>query len=60
MAVPKKKTSRARRKRRQAQQKLSSVTLTRCLQCQAPVRPHHACPECGYYKGKLVIREASK
>jgi len=55
MGVPKKRRSRSRIKSRQAQQKLSSLSLTFCPQCKAPKLPHFICPECGYYKGRLVM-----
>ncbi len=60
MGVPKKKTSSSRKRNRQAHQKLKVVTLTYCPQCQAPKLPHHVCPKCGYYKDKLVAKEAKK
>ncbi|MEA3486027.1 MAG: 50S ribosomal protein L32 [Candidatus Aerophobetes bacterium] len=62
MGVPKKKSSKSRIKSRQAQQKLSSLSLAYCPQCKSPKLPHFACPKCGYYKGKLVmvIKEKKK
>ncbi len=29
-------------------------TLSECPQCHHPVRPHHACPNCGHYRGREV------
>ncbi len=56
MAVPKKKTTRARRDRRRANQKVLKIpNLIECPQCHSPRLPHHACPNCGYYKGRQVI-----
>lgn len=60
MGVPKKKTSRARKKNRQAHQKLKSPMITFCPQCKAPKLPHFACPECGYYKGEIVVIKKEK
>jgi len=54
MGVPKKKTTRSRKKNRQSHQKLKSPTIALCPQCKAPKRAHFACPECGYYKGAIV------
>jgi large subunit ribosomal protein L32 len=54
MAVPKKKTSKARRDKRRATHAISAPTLTVCPQCHKPVRPHHACRECGHYRGREV------
>ncbi|MFO8060464.1 MAG: 50S ribosomal protein L32 [Bacillota bacterium] len=54
MAVPKKKHSRARRDRRRAQTKVTVPQLTECPRCHEMKRPHHVCPNCGYYKGRMV------
>jgi large subunit ribosomal protein L32 len=54
MAVPKKKTSKARRDKRRATHAISPPSLSVCPQCHKPVRPHHACRECGHYRGREV------
>ncbi len=28
--------------------------IIHCAQCGAPIIPHNACSECGYYKGRKV------
>lgn len=55
MAVPKKKMSRSRTRRRKAVWKVSRAHTTRCPQCDSPKLPHRVCPECGTYKGREVI-----
>ena len=55
MAVPKKKMSRSRTRRRKAQWKVAPPTLVACQQCGAKHRPHHVCAECGTYNGRDVI-----
>lgn len=35
-------------------------TLTVCPKCGAPIRPHRACPKCGYYKNEEVIKIGDK
>jgi len=56
MANPKRKHSKARRdKRRSANSKMYSSSLSICSNCKKPVMPHRVCPFCGYYKGKPVI-----
>lgn len=55
MAVPKKKMSRSRTRRRKANWKVSAPRLTRCPQCDSPKLPHRACAECGTYKGREVL-----
>ena len=58
MAVPKRKTSKARRDKRRANWKLTVPGLIACPQCHEPKMPHRVCPECGYYDGKEVIAAA--
>ncbi len=56
MAVPKRKTSKARRdKRRASNIKMTAPNVMECPQCHEPKMPHHVCPACGFYKGKEVI-----
>ncbi len=56
MAVPKRKTSKSRRdRRRTAKSRLAETATHACPQCKAPKRPHHACMNCGTYKGRQVI-----
>ena len=46
MAVPKRKTSKARRdSRRSSNWKLSIPGIVACPQCHEPKMPHHVCPE---------------
>jgi len=54
MAVPKKKTSKARGRKRRTHYKISAPTVSICPECQEPKLPHAACPECGVYKGRNV------
>ena len=56
MAVPKRKMSKARRDSRRANWKLTAPGLVECPQCHEQMRPHHVCPECGYYDGKEVVK----
>ena len=57
MGVPKKRTSKMRRdRRRAANSNLKTGPQTNaCPNCKAPVRPHNACPACGFYKGRKVV-----
>ena len=54
MAVPKRKTSKARRDKRRATHRLSAPILSTCPQCHRPVRSHHVCRHCGPYRGREV------
>ena len=54
MAVPKRKTSKARRDKRRAQHGISAPSVNVCSNCGAPTRSHHACPTCKTYRGRDV------
>lgn len=56
MAVPKRKTSKARRDKRRTHWKLSVPNLITCPQCHELKLPHHICSYCGYYKGKEIVK----
>ena len=55
MAVPKKKTSQARRNQRRAHHAMKNVGLVACTQCGSPHRPHRVCSVCGFYKGRTAV-----
>ena len=54
MAVPKRKTSKARRDKRRTHKKHEAPNLTTCPQCGEAMVPHRACPSCGAYRGRTV------
>jgi large subunit ribosomal protein L32 len=54
MAVPKRKTSKARRDKRRAQHAIASPRLQICPNCKQPMRPHRMCPNCKTYRGRDV------
>lgn len=54
MAVPKRKTSKARRDKRRAQHGISVPRLQVCPTCRQPKRPHRVCPTCKTYRGREV------
>ena len=56
MAEPKKKTSKSRKNMRRAHDFLTPPNASTCPQCKAPKLPHRACPSCGTYKGKEVLK----
>ena len=57
MAVPKRKTSKARRdKRRNNLWKLTAPALVKCSRCGEYKRPHRVCSACGYYGDREVIK----
>ena len=60
MAVPKRKSSKARGRSRIANWKASAPNLVECPQCHEMKQPHRICAKCGYYDGKQVIVKAEK
>lgn len=56
MAVPARKTSKARKnKRRSSVWKMDAPTLVKCSNCGGYTASHKVCGNCGYYNGKEVI-----
>ncbi|MFA6729373.1 MAG: 50S ribosomal protein L32 [Eubacteriales bacterium] len=56
MAVPKRKTSKARRdKRRSSVWKLDSPEMSKCPKCGEYNLAHRVCSKCGTYGGKTVL-----
>jgi large subunit ribosomal protein L32 len=61
MAVPKRKVSKTRRdSRRAANFRLEAPNLSICPNCKAPKLPHRACPSCGQYQGRQVLKTEEK
>lgn len=59
MAVPKRKMSRSRTRRRKAEaMKMRPVLTVTCPRCGQPKLPHRACTGkggCGAYRGRMVV-----
>ena len=55
MANPKHRTSKSKRDMRRSHDKLAAPNVSTCPQCGETKLPHHACPNCGSYKGRTVI-----
>lgn len=49
MAVPKRKTSKARRDNRRSHHALKPAQLKKCPKCGEPVKPHSTCKNCNNY-----------
>ena len=56
MAVPKRKTSKARRDKRRTHWKLAAPQLVPCPQCHELKPLHRVCLSCGYYKNQEVVK----
>jgi large subunit ribosomal protein L32 len=55
MAVPKRKTSKARKRKRRAHLALDLPASSLCDRCGAEKVPHAVCANCGYYRGRDVL-----
>ena len=60
MPVPKKRSSHTRGKKRRTHWKVTAPHLVSCPRCHHLMVPHRICPNCGYYKGKLYIKETEE
>jgi len=60
MALPKRRHSNQRSRKRRTHWKLKPVTVVVCSNCGEPMVPHRVCPHCGYYAGRPIISTARK
>ncbi len=60
MAVPKKRTSSAKRNMRRSHHARRALQLSSCAHCGTPLMPHTACAKCGRYRGREVINVLKK
>ncbi|HIJ79627.1 MAG: 50S ribosomal protein L32 [Desulfobulbaceae bacterium] len=56
MALPKRRHSHARTRRRRSHDALTGPIVGKCADCGEPKLPHRLCPGCGSYKGRSVIK----
>ncbi len=55
MAVPKRKTAKAKRDSRRAHWKAEPTAYSECPRCRQPKMPHRVCENCGFYAGRQAI-----
>ncbi|MFA4937224.1 MAG: 50S ribosomal protein L32 [Patescibacteria group bacterium] len=60
MGLPGHRRTSSHKRRRASHFALVKVHLTKCSHCHKPIRPHLACANCGYYRGRLVLKIKSK
>ena len=55
MAVPKKRTSKQRQRKRRTHYKAQPVVTHPCPRCGDPKESHRVCRMCGFYRDEMVI-----
>lgn len=60
MPLPKRKKSISKKNMRRSHDQLAAPQLAKCPKCGEPRLPHHVCPACGFYKGRLVVPKAAE
>jgi len=56
MPLPKRRHSNARTRKRRSHDALPVPNLVECPNCHERKLPHRACPACGYYRGREVVK----
>lgn len=56
MALPKRRHSITRGRKRRTHWKISAGATVICPQCKQEKLPHYICPTCGYYNGRGVVK----
>lgn len=60
MAHPKHRISKQRKRKRRTHYKIEAPNVASCNNCGAPKLRHHICPECGFHRGRLIIKPVMK
>ncbi|HET9986382.1 MAG TPA: 50S ribosomal protein L32 [Longimicrobiales bacterium] len=55
MAVPKRRVSKQRKRKRRGDVRAEAATLVRCEKCGDYRMPHRVCRSCGTYGGQQVL-----
>lgn len=55
MAVPFRRTSKTKKRKRRTHFKLQVPGMNECSNCGEMKLSHRVCPECGHYDGKEVV-----
>ncbi|MBT5338328.1 50S ribosomal protein L32 [Candidatus Falkowbacteria bacterium] len=56
MSVPKHRKTHSKTRMGRSHDALKVAQPALCPECKAPIKAHRACPACGHYKGKQVLR----
>ncbi|MFH0873272.1 MAG: 50S ribosomal protein L32 [Candidatus Komeilibacteria bacterium] len=60
MGLPSKKRSSSSKRRRAAHFALSNPARSKCAHCGHDTRPHFACKNCGFYRGREIVNTLKK
>jgi large subunit ribosomal protein L32 len=55
MAVPKRRTSKRRKRARNTHKVAPAIVIQSCPQCGSMKRPHRVCKGCGFYAGEQRV-----
>lgn len=55
MAVPKRRQSKSRSRKRNSHNSIKPMQLQSCPQCGTAVPSHVVCPTCGFYHGRTLV-----
>jgi len=55
MPVPKRRTSKTRKRKRRAHHALVATPTVVCRKCGHPTLPHAVCSNCGTYRGREIL-----
>jgi len=56
MGLPGHRRTSSHKRRRAAHFALKKLVLAACPKCKEPMMPHRACPSCGTYAGRVVVK----
>ena len=57
MAVPQRRTSKTRKRKRRTHFKITAPGMVVCPNCGEMKLTHRVCKECGHYNGRMIIEE---
>ena len=60
MAVPKRRSSKTRGRKRRTHKKVTAPSMSTCSSCGEPKLPHRMCPHCGTYNGREILPEVKE
>ncbi len=56
MGLPAKRRTKQSKRERAAHFALKATTVTTCPKCKHAILPHRVCANCGYYRGRDVLK----